>query len=408
MRRRGLVLCCRGAALAADAAAVPAPLAAGKRLGSLAVLPFQQFVNAGMCVAYVVVAGQSLQVCYAALRGDGGGADPGAPLWAFQLGFGTCLALLVPLPDLGSLHWVMGLGAATTVGFSLLAVVGAALQGKSRGGTAALGWPRPDRGPCRGAGACRPWPPAKTAGWHAPPCAGPQPGVSYALPSGSAADQAFGAMTSLGAITLLFGNTVSELLVPCLCPAAHVAPHVAPLPPRLPRGLAPLAPVPPHARLPRPAARCCSRRRPSSEATPRRWLPCSKRHGWATPWWRRWCWRWWCLATSASAPLCRCELAGGTSPACAGRAPAGGEQAQPQGRLGWGPRAARAARAPALQPLVLDSIPGPAWLVAAAALLAVLNSVSGYLVSAPPPLRASGLPGPRALWAASHRRTHLC
>lgn len=83
-----------------------------------------------------VIAGQALQSTCLALHSSGGsgvasGSGSGACLrlthWIFI--FSASQLLLCLLPDINSLGAVTALGAATTVGFSVLATVGAALHG---------------------------------------------------------------------------------------------------------------------------------------------------------------------------------------------------------------------------------------------------------------------------------------
>ncbi|KAL4421336.1 hypothetical protein ABPG75_010627 [Micractinium tetrahymenae] len=140
----------------------------GPKAGTWAVLPFQFTVNIGTCVVYQVVSGQALQSICLATRGSGGGADPASAgclrLTWWILIFSASQLLLCLLPDINSLTAVTALGAATTLGFSALATVGAAVHGRA-------------------------------------------PDVSYAV-QGSPADVAFSAFSSLGAIFLLFGLTV--------------------------------------------------------------------------------------------------------------------------------------------------------------------------------------------------------
>ena len=104
-------------------APAPAGVAAGPRTGSLLVLPFQMTVNSGTCITYQVVAGQTLRsICTtfsaSCLR---------LPAWIAIYSAGQCLLCL--LPDINSLAAVTALGAATTLAFSLLATVGAAMHG---------------------------------------------------------------------------------------------------------------------------------------------------------------------------------------------------------------------------------------------------------------------------------------
>lgn len=153
-----------------------------------------------------VVAGQALQSLCRANRGDGGGC---LSLTAWILIFSASQLLLCLLPDINSLMAVTALGAATTLGFSVLATVGSALQGGWAGGwgmrdilcTSTLRliqremrWPMPMAA-------------VAPSTLHAPRHAGRAPDVSYAV-QGSAADRVFGAFTSLGAVYLLFGLTV--------------------------------------------------------------------------------------------------------------------------------------------------------------------------------------------------------
>ena len=115
---------------------------------SWAVIPFQLTVNIGTCVMYQGVASQSLQsICLATTgadtgsnssstdgTGSSGGRSGGGTAgclrltwWIFILSAAQLLFRL--LPDTSVLASVTALGAATNLGFSALATVGAALHG---------------------------------------------------------------------------------------------------------------------------------------------------------------------------------------------------------------------------------------------------------------------------------------
>lgn len=83
-----------------------------------------------------VVSGQALQsICLAASGGGAGsGAQPDSAgclrLTWWILIFSASQLLLCLLPDINSLTAVTALGAATTLGFAVLATVGSALHGE--------------------------------------------------------------------------------------------------------------------------------------------------------------------------------------------------------------------------------------------------------------------------------------
>ncbi|GAB4814066.1 hypothetical protein N2152v2_001112 [Parachlorella kessleri] len=116
-------------------------------------------VNVGMCVTYDVIAGQALRGVCTSLSTQG---DCGIGLSVWIVVFSSAHLALALLPDISSIAWVNALGALMTIGFSVLATIGAALAGRG-------------------------------------------PDVVYSV-QGSPADKAFNAFTSLGAITLLYGN----------------------------------------------------------------------------------------------------------------------------------------------------------------------------------------------------------
>lgn len=177
-----------------------------------------------------VVSGQALQSLCKANRGDGGGC---LSLTAWILIFSASQLLLCLLPDINSLTAVTAMGAATTLGFSVLATVGSAVQGGWVGGcwagrqagvsTHYCGPPLPAQYVHCGCVLGLPWCRACDQGMLPAYClrcaAGRAPDVSYAV-QGSPADRVFGAFTSLGAIYLLFGLTVLlEIQVGWLQPA---------------------------------------------------------------------------------------------------------------------------------------------------------------------------------------------
>ena len=104
-------------------------LGAGKTRGALYVLPFQMMVNVGMCVTYDVIAGQALRGVCTSLSGQGG-CSVGLSVWIVV--FSSAHLALVLLPDISSIAWVNALGALMTVGFSVLATIGAAMAGRHR------------------------------------------------------------------------------------------------------------------------------------------------------------------------------------------------------------------------------------------------------------------------------------
>lgn len=103
----------------------PASPPAGKKAGTYAILPYQLTVNAGMCVCYPIIAGQALLGICTTLAGPG--CSVSLSVWIVI--FSSVHLLLALLPDISALKGINALGAATTVTFSLLATIGAALQG---------------------------------------------------------------------------------------------------------------------------------------------------------------------------------------------------------------------------------------------------------------------------------------
>lgn len=161
--------------------------------------------------------------------------------------------LLCLLPDINSLAAVAAIGAATTLGFSVLATVGSALQrerGTRQQGRQGIGaW---DRALVN-----------QHCPWAPHPAPGRQAGVSYAVP-GSPAGRVFGAFSALGGVYLLFGLTVlldiqvgggavcmlvCSLLLKCVptCRPAAALPACLPQSTLQPVGLPPSA-VPPMVR----------------------------------------------------------------------------------------------------------------------------------------------------------------
>ena len=104
-------------------------LGAGKTRGALYVLPFQMMVNVGMCVTYDVIAGQALRGVCNSLSGEGG-CSIGLSVWIVV--FSSAHLALALLPDISAIAWVNALGALMTVGFSVLATIGAAMAGMHR------------------------------------------------------------------------------------------------------------------------------------------------------------------------------------------------------------------------------------------------------------------------------------
>ncbi len=85
-----------------------------------------QQLHAACACCSQVVSGQALQSLCQANRGGGGGC---LSLTAWILIFSASQLLLCLLPDINSLTAVTAVGAATTLGFSVLATVGSAIQG---------------------------------------------------------------------------------------------------------------------------------------------------------------------------------------------------------------------------------------------------------------------------------------
>jgi hypothetical protein len=85
-------------------------------------------VNVGMCVSYPIIAGQSLHGICAALAAERG-SGCGVSLSVWIVVFSSAHLVLALLPDISSISWVTALGALMTLGFSLLATLGAAMAG---------------------------------------------------------------------------------------------------------------------------------------------------------------------------------------------------------------------------------------------------------------------------------------